>query len=157
MATDKYTKFIEDAQASGEIPEEWIDRIKDTYEASGLRNDYRTERERATALEAQLATLRNGLLVDRFKAMGIPGSPTAYSLPADLDPTDPEKLETWAVDMGLVQRQSTTTPELRSTHDRIAAASNEGSEPAAPPITGNESEEEFWAKAQAREALLKRT
>lgn len=157
---DKYTQFLEDAKKSGEIPDEWIKRIEDTYEASGLRNDVRTERERAQKLEQDLRTLRIGLLTDKFKEMGIPGKPTAYSLPDDVDPTKPESIQSWAVEMGLIQPKETTPPDERATHDRIATASNEGGNTGLPSASDLDprtmSQEEFYAKAQLIEAARNR-
>jgi hypothetical protein len=152
MATDKYTQFMEDAKTSGEIPQHWIERIESTYEASGLRNDYKSERERAIALEEKLSNLRDGLLTDRFKSMGITASPKAFRIPDDLDPSDTEKLESWATEMGLIQRQETTPPADRAVHDRIASASTDGPSPT---VSLDDldptklSEDEFYAKAEA--------
>lgn len=152
MATDKYTQFMEDAKTSGEIPQHWIDRIESTYEASGLRNDYKSERERAIALEEKLSNLRDGLLTDRFKSLGITASPKAFRIPDDIDPTDTEKLEGWATEMGLITRQETTPPEARAVHDRIANASTDGPTPT---ISLDDldptklSEDEFYRRAEA--------
>lgn len=148
---DKYTQFLDDAKTSGEIPDEWIKRIEDTYEASGLRNDVRTERERANQLEEKYRTLQVGLLTDKFKEMGIPGKPSAYSLPDDIDPTNPESIQTWAVEMGLIQAPTTTEPVERAVHDRIASASTDG-----PALTTSLddldptklSEDEFYRRAE---------
>lgn len=149
---DKYTQFLEDARKSGQIPDEWIQRIEDTYEASGLRNDVKTHQEKVKQLEEKYRVLQTGLLTDKFKEMGIPGKPTAYSLPDDIDPTNPESIQTWAVDQGLIQPPQTTDNDTRAVHDRIAAASTDG---AGPTISLDDldprklSEDEFYEKAAA--------
>jgi hypothetical protein len=153
---DKYTQFLEDAKKSGEIPDEWIKRIEDTYEASGLRNDVRTERERAQKLETDLRSLRIGLLTDKFKEMGIPGKPTAYSLPDDMDPTNIESIQSWAVEQGLITPPQTTEPASREVHDRISQASNEGGNSSIPSSEELDprkmSETEFYEHARKIEA-----
>lgn len=149
---DKYTQFLEDAKASGEIPDSWLQRIQDTYEASGLRNEVRSERERADNLQTSLRTLQTSLLTDKFKEMGIPGKPSAYSLPDDIDPTNVESIQTWAVDQGLIQPVTTTPPAERAAHDRIANASTDGPTPT---ISLDDldptklSEDEFYRRAEA--------
>lgn len=149
---DKYTQFLEDAKKSGEISDEWLERIQSTYEASGLRNDIRSERERADKLQTSLRTLHTSLLTDKFKEMGIPGKPSAYSLPDDIDPTNPESIQTWAVDQGLIQPVTTTESSERAAHDRIANASTDGPTPtiSLDGLDPNKlTEDEFYAYAEA--------
>lgn len=155
--SDKYTQLIQEARESGEIPDSWLERIETTYEASGLRTDLKATREAYQKTLDENRTLRSGLLADRFKSIGITISPTVLNIPDTLDPTDTDKVSEWAQEMGLIPKQETTPPAERATHDRIAAASNEGNATVIPSVSDiqNLPEEEFWKQAAAREAAIK--
>lgn len=153
---DKFTQLFEEARNSGVDPE-WVDRFSSTFEASGLRKDNQTIKEENRLLRETADKLKAGLLKDRFGQMGITISPSVLNIPDELDPSDPEKVQSWAEEMGLIAKKETTQPEERATHDRIAAASNEGNVSVTPTLQDltNLPEEEFWKQAQIREAAIK--
>lgn len=155
--SDKYDEFIKAMRESGEVPDQWVDGVEKTFQASTLRNELKETKEQYRNILQQNETYRNGILRDRFKALGIGISPKALNIPADLDPTDEDKVSAWAQEMELIPKVETTEPSERAVHDRIAAASNEGGNSSIPSTSDiqNLSEEEFWKVAMQREAALK--
>jgi hypothetical protein len=156
VVSDKFKQLFEEARNNGMDPG-WVDRFEETFEASGLRKDNQTIKEENRLLRETASKLKTGLLQDRFKGMGITISPSILNIPDELDPSDPEKVQSWAEEMGLITKQETTPPAERQIHDRIAAASNEGNVTTAPSISDiqNLGEDEFWKVAQQREAAIK--
>ena len=155
--SDKYTQLLQEARESGEIPDSWLERIESTYEASGLRTDLKATREAYQKTLEENRTLRSGVLQSQFQKLGIGLNPKVLNIPEELDPTDPDKVQSWAEEMGLITKTETTEPSERATHDRIAAASNEGHIPNTPSLDdiSNLPEEEFWKVAAQREAAIK--
>lgn len=153
---DKYEALLDKMRSSGEVPEWVLDEITSTYEASGLRTDLRDIKDKYATAMADNTQLRTGLLADRFKSMGITISPSILNIPADLPVTDPEKVQTWAEEMGLMAKTETTEVSTRAVHDRIATASNEGGNAAA--LSPNDidpskmSEEDFYKAVRSAEA-----
>ncbi len=154
--SDKFKQLFEEARDSGMDPD-WVDKFENTFEASGLRKDNQTIKEENRLLRETASKLKSGLLKDRFTKMGITLSPSVLNIPDDLDPSDDEKFQSWAEEMGLVTKQETTPPAERQVHDRIAAASDSGNVATTPSISDiqNLPEEEFWKVAEAREAALR--
>ena len=154
--SDKFRQLFEEARNSGVDPD-WVDKFENTFEASGLRKDNQTIKEENRLLRETATKLKTGLLQDRFRSMGVTISPSILNIPDELDPSDPEKVQSWAEEMGLISRQETTAPAERQTHDRIAAASNEGNVSVMPTVDdiSNLPEDEFWKVAAAREAAIK--
>lgn len=154
--SDKFRQLFEEARNSGVDPD-WVDKFENTFEASGLRKDNQTIKEENRLLRETANKLKTGLLQDRFKSMGVTISPSILNIPDELDPSDPEKVQSWAEEMGLITKQETTPPAERQTHDRIAAASNEGNVSIVPTIDdiSNLPEDEFWKVAAQREAAIK--
>ena len=154
--SDKFTQLFEEARNSGVDPD-WVDKFATTFEASGLRKDNQTIKEENRLLRETANKLKTGLLKDRFTTMGITISPSILNIPEELDPSDPDKVQSWAEEMGLIAKTETTSTDERATHDRIAVASNEGNVATIPTNDDlkNLSEEEFWKQAQIREAAIK--
>lgn len=154
--SDKFRQLFEEARNSGMDPD-WVDKFETTFEASGLRKDNQTIKEENRLLRETASKLKSGLLKDRFEKMGVTISPSILNIPDDLDPSDPEKVQSWAEEMGLVTKQETTPAPERQVHDRIAAASNEGNVAIIPTVDdiNNLPEDEFWKVAAAREAAIK--
>lgn len=154
--SDKFRQLFEEARNSGVDPD-WVDKFENTFEASGLRKDNQTIKEENRLLRETANKLKTGLLQDRFKSMGVTISPSILNIPDELDPSDPEKVQSWAEEMGLITKQETTPPAERQTHDRIAAASNEGNVSIVPTIDDISKlpEDEFWKVAAQREAAIK--
>lgn len=154
--SDKFKQLFEEARNSG-VDSDWVDKFESTFEASGLRKDNQTIKEENRLLRETANKLKSGLLQDRFKGMGITIPPSILNIPDELDPSDPEKVQSWAEEMGLIAKQETTPPAERQTHDRIAAASNEGNVQITPSLEdiSNLPEDEFWKVAAQREAALK--
>lgn len=123
---DKYEALINKMKDAGDVPEWVLDEVQSTYEASGLRTDLRDLKTKYDKTQEENTNLRTGLLADRFKAMGITISPSILNIPSDLAVTDSDKVQTWAEEMGLIQKVDTTSVDERAVHDRIATASNEG-------------------------------
>jgi hypothetical protein len=153
---DKFTELFEEARNSG-LPDDWVDRFQTTFEASGLRKDNLSIKEENRLLREQKQSLQAGLLRDRFSKLGITINPDYIKVPDDLDPANEEGVQEWAVKAGLITQQETTPSAERATHDRIAAASNEGNVTSIPSISDmqNLGEDEFWKVAQQREAAIK--
>ena len=154
--SDKFKQLFEEARNGGMDPE-WVDRFENTFEASGLRKDNQAIKDENRLLRETAGKLKSGMLKDRFEKIGITISPSILNIPDELDPSDPEKVQSWAEEMGLITKQETTTPESRETPDRIAAASNEGNVATTPSISDIQGlgEDEFWKVAQQREAAIK--
>ena len=154
--SDKFRQLFEEARGSGVDPE-WVDKFESTFEASGLRKDNQAIKDENRLLRETASKLKSGLLKDRFERIGITISPSILNIPDDLDPSDPEKVQSWAEEMGLITPKETTPPAERETHDRIAAASNEGTVTSIPSNADiqNLGEDEFWRVAAAREAAIK--
>lgn len=156
---DKYEALINKMRESGEVPEQWLNEVEQTYEASGLRTDLRTLREQYNKSQEENTNLRTGLLADRFKAMGITISPSILNIPSDLAVTDSDKVQTWAEEMGLIAKTETTSTTERTTHDRIAEASNEGGNSSIPTSADLDPrkmpEDDFYAQARLIEAKRK--
>lgn len=153
---DKFTELFEEARNSG-LPDDWVDRFQNTFEASGLRKDNLAVKEENARLRERTQALQAGLLRDRFTKLGITINPDYIKVPDDLDPANEEGVQEWAVKAGLITQQETTPPAERQTHDRIAAASNEGNVSITPTIEdiSNLPEDEFWKVAAQREAAIK--
>ncbi len=153
---DKFKSLFEEARDSGVDPD-WIDKLESTFEASGLRKDNLTIKEENRLLRERTQSLQSGLLRDRFTKLGITVNPEFIKVPDDLDPANEDGVKDWAVKAGLIADTPTTPPESRATHDRIAAASNEGNVSTGPSISDiqNLPEDEFWKVAEAREAALR--
>lgn len=153
---DKYEALINKMKESGEVPEWVLDEVQSTYEASGLRTDLKNLKDQYTKTLEENTNLRTGLLADRFKSLGITISPSILNIPADLPVTDPEKVQSWAEEMGLIAKTETTTPDERVVHDRIATASNEGGNTGLPTVNDLDpskmTEAEFYEKARLIEA-----
>jgi hypothetical protein len=153
---DKYEALLDKMRNSNEVPEWVLDEIATTYEASGLRTDLKSVKEKYAEAMKENTTLRTGLLADHFKSLGISISPSILNIPSDLPVTDPEKVQSWAEEMGLIAKTETTAPETRAVHDRIATASNEGGNTSVPSALDLDpstmSEKEFYKAVEAIEA-----
>lgn len=157
--SDKFKQLFEEARANGVDPD-WVDRFETSFEASGLRKDLNTTKEENRALRETAKSLRTGLLKDRFTKFGITVSPDILNIPEDLNPTDEDTVKDWAVNMGLLANTPSTPEPERATHDKIAAASNEGGQPSislADLDPTKLSEDEFYEKALAIQAQIKKT
>lgn len=158
--SDKYEDLLKEAEESGEIPSTWLDRIRNTYEASGLRTDLKDTREKYRAALEENESLRTGVLTTTFKSLGISANPKAFALPSDLNPTDEEAVSNWAQDMGLIPKVETTPSDERAVHDRISSASDQstlGTIPTEEDIKNAKTPEELYALAARREAALQRS
>lgn len=156
--SDKFKQLFEEARNSGMDPD-WVDKFENTFEASGLRKDNQTIKEENRALRETADRLKSGMLKDRFEKIGITISPSILNIPDELDPSDPEKVQSWAEEMGLIAKTETTPAPEREVHDRIAAAGNEGGNTTIPSLDQLDpstlSEEEFYKLAAQREAAMK--
>ena len=153
---DKYEALINKMKESGEVPEWVLDEVQSTYEASGLRTDLKNLKDQYTKTLEENTSLRTGLLADRFKSLGITISPSILQIPSDLPVTDPEKVQSWAEEMGLIAKTETTPASEREVHDRIAATSDEGGNNSLPSVNDLDptkmTEAEFYEKARLIEA-----
>lgn len=156
---DKYEALIQKMKEDESVPEWVLEEVSKTYEASGLRTDLKAIKEKYDATAKERDELRTGLLADRFQKMGITISPTILNIPSDLPVTDPDKVQSWAEEMGLIAKTETTDPETKGVHDRIAAASNEGGNTGIPTAMDLDpskmTQEEFYEKARLIEAQRK--
>lgn len=148
--SDKFTELFTEAKAAG-IDPEWLTRLEKSFEASGLRQDLKDTRDKYAAAMADNRTLRTGLLNGEFTKLGISIKPAALNIPDDLDASDPDKVSTWATEMGLYSPPPTTDPALRAAHDRISAASTDGNSNVIPTVADLDpsklTEDEFYAQA----------
>lgn len=156
--SDKFKELFEEARNSG-VDSDWVDRFETTFEASGLRKDNQSIKDRYQTTLEENKTLKAGLLKTRFTELGIKLDPSILALPDTLNPADADNVKTWAVASGLIEDTPTTPPAERATHDRIAAASNEGGVSTVPALQDLDpsklDEETFWQKAMERESALK--
>lgn len=151
---DKFEELFEEAMTSGKVDSEWLDRFRSNFEASPLRNEIKSLKEREKALREQATQYRNGLLQDKFSKLGITISPSILNIPEELNPADDDGFKDWAVKSGLVKDEPTTPEPERAVHDRIAAVSNESS-PAGidnTALLNTDNEEEFWRLAMQRQS-----
>ena len=102
--SDKYDEFIKAMRESGEVPDQWVDGVEKTFQASTLRNELKDTRDKYRETMEQNERYRNGILRDRFKSLGITINPKVLAIPADLDPTDEEKVSAWAQEMELIPK-----------------------------------------------------
>lgn len=145
-----FEELLDEAADAGVDPD-LIDRFRAASEASPLRKEVkelRTQVEQATA-RAQKA--ESAALSQHFKELGIKAKPSAFKLPDDLDVTDTEALQTWAVDQGLIDPPE---PKVSAEHldalDRVAEASagSTGRVDPTDAVIAAENPEEFWQQAE---------
>ena len=150
--SDKFKAMFEEAREAG-LPDEWITKFESSFEASPLREENKSLKDRMKETYESNTKLRDTLLATKFSSHGVTISPSALRIPDDLDVTDDEKVEGWLVQAGLTSAKPTTDPSIRATHDRIANASNEETNATAAALSELDpttlSEDEFYAKAEA--------
>lgn len=113
----------------------------DAAEAAALRDasPLKAERDAAKAAEEAATTRARALeakvAADVFAELKIPGSPDAYSLPADLDVTDKAAVTTWAQTKGLVAPGGPSAEE-EAAHQRMERVTT-GGQPVVPAGPGD--------------------
>lgn len=118
----------------GAISEDDAQRLRD---ASPLRRERDEAKTAAEQARTEAATLRARLAEDAFAKAGVPGKPGAYSLPADLDVTDPAKIAEWAHENGIAaaaqQQQATQQVDAdQAAIQRMTQAAQQQAPPAPP-------------------------
>jgi hypothetical protein len=148
----KFEDLIAEMEEAGVDPA-FIDKTRATFEASPLRQELKQAKEQAQAAIDRANKAENVALTGTFKELGIKAKPTAFALPDDLDRTDRDAVQAWAVEQGLVDPPAPDVPnDQLDALDRVAAASTGAgavsADPLAKVIDAN-SEAEFWAQAEA--------
>lgn len=156
--SDKFKAMFDEAREAG-LPDEWISKFESEFEATPLRAENKATKERMKEIAEANQRLRDTLLETKFSAYNVSIKPSALRIPDDLDVTDDEKVEGWLVQSGLTSARPTTDPEVRATHDRIAAAATEGGNSTLPSLADLDpnklSEDEFYERAEAIQAQRK--
>lgn len=149
----KFEDLIAEMEEAGVDPA-FIDRAKEAFDASPLRKELKDAKAAEAAAIERASKAENGVLGGHFEALGIKAKPTAFNLPADLDRTDRDAVQAWAVDQGLIEPpQPKVQDQTLDAMDRINDASNGAGQSAltdqamAALQAGNEAE--FWAQADA--------
>lgn len=147
---NNFEDLLEEAAEAGVDPE-LIDRFRAASEASPLRKEVRDLRTQLESTIERAQKAEQAALSTHFKELGIKAKPSAFKLPDDLDVTDSEALQTWAVDQGLIDPPAPKVPgEHLDALDRIANASNgaTGQVDPADAVIAADSAEEFWHQAE---------
>lgn len=153
MPAPKFEDLIAEMEDGGVDPT-FIERAKEAFAASPLRQELREAKAEAAAAIERAAKAETGVLGGHFEALGIKAKPTAFALPADLDRLDRDAVASWAVDQGLIDPpQPKVADDTLDAQDRIAdAAVGAG----ASALTDQQhavlaagSEAEFWSQAEA--------
>lgn len=155
MPAPKFEDLIAEMEEAG-VDSAFIERAREAFDASPLRQELKTTKAEVAAAIERAQKAETGLLSSTFKELGITAKPTAFALPADLDRTDRDAVQAWAVDQGLIAPPAPNADsQTLDAYDRIAAASNGAAaagaagDPAAALLNPNLTEEEFWAQAEA--------
>ena len=153
--SDKFKAMFDEARDAG-IDPDWVTKFESAFEATPLREENKATKERMREIAEANQKYRDSLLETKFSAYNVSIKPSALRIPDDLDVTDDEKVEGWLVQSGLTSAKPTTEPEVRATHDRIAAAANEGGSYLPNDLAALDpskmSEDEFYERAAALEA-----
>lgn len=153
--SDKFKAMFDEARDAG-IDPDWVTKFESAFEATPLREENKATKERMREIAEANQRYRDSLLETKFSAYNVSIKPSALRIPDDLDVTDDEKVEGWLVQSGLTSAKPTTEPEVRATHDRIAAAANEGGSYLPNDLAALDpskmSEDEFYERAAALEA-----
>lgn len=153
----KFEDLIAEMEEAGVDPA-FIERTRETFEASPLRKELREAKDAAQAAIDRATKAESVALTGTFKELGITAKPTAFALPENLDRTDRDAVQAWAVEQGLIEPPAPAVPgEQLDAMDRIAAASTGAGAVSADPtarVLSASSAEEFWAEAEAVPGLV---
>lgn len=147
---NNFEDLLEEAAEAGVDPD-LIDRFRAASDASPLRKEVKDTKAQLEAAIARAQKAEGVALSQQFKELGIKAKPSAFKLPDDLDVTDADALQTWAVDQGLIDPPAPKVPdEHLDALDRIADASNGATGRVDPTdaVIAAGSEEEFWRQAE---------
>lgn len=148
----KIEDLIAEMEDAGVDPA-FIAKTRETFEASPLRKELKEAKDAAQAAIDRATKAENVALTGTFKELGITAKPTAFNLPDDLDRTDREAVQGWAVEHGLIEPPAPRVAgETLDAMDRIGAASQGAGAVTADPtaaVVSADSEQEFWAQAEA--------
>jgi hypothetical protein len=139
-----------------------IDRLRNTVDTNGLRQDLKRTKAAATEtateneqLMARLSRLEDSAWRSGLRDIGVGVNPSILTRPVDLDITDPEAMRKFALDNALIAGTPTgqNASDLRA-HDRITSLTGAAETPPSPndekklAVINAQSEDEFWAKAE---------
>lgn len=147
---NNFEDLLEEATEAGVDPD-LIERFRAASDASPLRKELKDQKTQLEAAIQRAQKAEQVALATQFKELGIKAKPSAFNLPADLDVTDTDGLQAWAVDQGLIDPPA---PKVSDGHlnalDRIADASNGASGTVDPvdAVIGAQDEDEFWRQAE---------
>lgn len=146
----KFDDLIQQARDAG-VDESWLEQLQD---ASPLRKDNRELEEKLGKAIEREGKYRGAALRGQFNRLGIKIKPDALNIPGELDATDDDAVQAWAVDMGLAEPPPPTVPPTEVDAHRKIDEATRGTTPPTPPdardeILSSTNEEEFWAKARA--------
>lgn len=133
---DNKKDLLDELKEAG-LDDDWIDRIRDWNAASPLRKAAKSAEDRAREAEEKYARLHKVAINAAFKEAGIRVNPALLSLPDDLDITDQQAFNKWAIDNGLRDSNSTNVEneqELRS-HEEVNEIAAGGDNPSSSIIT----------------------
>ncbi len=147
-----YDDLIAEGATLG-VDADYLARLTAAAEASPLRTENKSLKEKAAADAIELAAFKEAQTAASFKAAGILVDPKALALPADLDIKDVEAVKAYGMTVGLVAKPATPpTPDA----DKAALEALGGKAPAgdAPDrslidLSGVKSFEDLKSNAQA--------
>lgn len=110
MSIDKELETVLGELEDSGVEADVTDRIKGLFSASPIRKERDDYKERATKFEDDSKKYRGLILKEAFDKRSIKIAPEHLKLPENLDPTNDQEFDTWAVAAGLVEAPQ--TPEL---------------------------------------------
>ena len=155
--SESWEALKRDMQDAG-VTDDFIGRIEAANAASPLRKEMGEWKTKAEQAAEKAARYEKAAIGQFLSSNGFKGKPDALNIPADLDPLDPTALQSWAVDMGLIEPPAPSTEEQQrqaelKAHERVDAASA-GTTTSGPrdearaKALSAQSEAEFWAAAR---------
>lgn len=146
MPSNSFEDLLAEAEEVGVDPD-LIERLRAASAASPLRAEKKQAEERAAAALERAIKAENAALTSTFEKLGIKAKPSAFNLPEDLDRTDFDAVQGWAVEQGLAEPPKADVPvEHLDAEDRIhAATAGAGGAPSViDRALATDNEDEFW-------------
>lgn len=118
-----FDDLLEEARLAG-VQDDWLDRLRKASDGSPLRQENKTLKEQYEQATQEVQRYRKATIGQFLAAQGFQGKPDALNIPADIDPLDQQKVQEWAVDMGLIAPPPPSTEEEQrqaelQAHERV--------------------------------------
>lgn len=155
--SESWEALKRDMQDAG-ITDDFISRVEAANAASPLRKELGEWKQKAETHAEKAARYERATIGQFLASNGFKGKPDALNIPSDLDPLDQTALQSWAVDMGLIDPPEPSDEDRQrqaeqEAHARVDGASA-GTTTAGPrdearqKALAAQTEDQFWAAAQ---------